>query len=594
MIEENKQETSQNTIAQSNKLETQTAIDVTTPFQNMVKAMEELLKKPITEIKEEIEQIKKSFLDSYYNLLEEKKTLFQEENTEEENNNFQFDFPLKKSFDKLYTQYKNLKNQYALEQEKELAKNLEKRKQIIEELKTLVDQTVDFGKAFKQFDEIRSKWNSCGNIPKDKYNIVWNDYHFHVERFFDHLHLDREMRDKEFQINLEKKQALIQKAHNLLADSDLHKAIRELQVLHKIWKEETGPVAQNYRESLWTEFCDISNQIHKKFDEYKTNIASIEKKNLEEKLAIVEQIKNLDTKNATTHEHWQNIATKINELKDAFVAIGNVPHNNISESWNALREALKNINQEKKKFYKGLKQKYQEEIQKREELIKIANENKDNNNFEETTPLFIKLQNDWKQLSFIPRKQSEKLWNEFRSICDEYFNKLNEFRKNAISAEIENFDKKKEYLKEIKNTVFSGNHQEDLDKIKAIIEEWKTLGNVPPHKRHIESKFNKVLDLFFNNLNLSRRENELHKFNNKISQLIEQKNIVQLKKDVKFIYRKIEEIEKDILTIENNSMYIQNGDKENPLIKECLKKITKNNEELNIWKEKLEILKKHL
>lgn len=564
-------------------------------FQDIINAMEEALKKPINEIKEEIDNLKKSFLDSYYNLLEEKKTLFQEENNdEEENKTFHFDFPLKKTFDKLYNQYKNLRTEFALQQEKELAKNLEERKNIIAELKKLVDETVDFGKAFKQFGELKNKWNACGNIPKDKYNLVWNDYHFHVERFFDHLHLDREMRDKEFENNYNKKQAIIQRAKDLLSYEDVQKSIRELQILHKIWKEETGPVAKIHRESLWNDFCEISNEVHEKFNQFRNQIAITERENLIKKLEIIVEINNIDTLKATTHDQWQEITDKAEELKNKFIAVGNVPRNEITPTWNALREAIRRINVDKKNFYKNLKQQYQEAIQKREALIAEAIKNKDNENFEDTTPLFIQLQNDWKELSYIPRKQGEKLWKEFRSVCDYYFNRLNEYRKNQISAEMENFNKKKEYLKEIKSTTFTGNHVEDLDSIKKIIAHWKTLGSVPAQRRHIEAKFNRILDGFFNNLNLSRRENELHKFNNRIAQLIEQKDVNQLNKESKYIYRKIEEIEKDNITIENNSMYIQNSDKENALLKECQKKITKNNEELSIWKEKLEILKSHL
>lgn len=541
----------------------------------------------VTVIKDHVEEIKKEFTRKYNDLIEEKKDVFFEENPDANESDFQYILPIKNEFDHNYEEYRVAKNAYFKQLQNNLNANLDKRLAIIEKLKQLIDNSENNSDALKHLGELRDEWKSAGPIPKDKYNHVWNNYHFHVERFYDQLHLDRESRDLDFKYNLDQKQKLIARAEELLENNDVIKSFRELQTLHRIWKEEIGPVDREIREQIWDQFSEITKQMHDKREILFEQLRSVEKENLALKVRIISEIDHMSKQKVANHNQWQKEIAKVEELRQRFFAIGKVPVENNEEVWDLFKLATRNFNANKNSYYKELKKEQQENYSKKLALIKKAQELKDSEDYAKTTPIMKKIQDDWKLIGHVPRKYSDQLWADFKEACNSYFDRFHAVKNKESEVEVDAYNRKKEYLDLLKGFQLSGDHKTDLGEIKNHINNWKSIGPVPANKRFIEGKFNKILDVLFDKLSLSKRETEAVKFNNRLESILETNDKRKLQNEAVFIHRKIEETNSTIIQLENNLAYIQNPSDDNPFVKEVKKNIEKHRDDLKIWTDKL-------
>jgi hypothetical protein len=558
---------------------------------NMEKLVEELEKLVLVDkvmsVKDHVEEIKRVFLSKYEHLIDEKKDEFHTENpdTTEE---FQYNFPLKLKFDDLYNHYKSRKNKHFKSLQNNLNQNLANREALVEELKELVNNpSGNITASLKQLNDIRERWKVAGPIPKDKYNHVWNNYHFHIENFYDFLHIDRDARDQEFKNNLELKEKIIARVSELLQETDINKAFRELQDLHKIWKEDIGPVSREMREPIWNKFSDLTKQMHDKRMAFFESFKATENENLEKKRNIIAQLETLSKENVASHALWLKQIEKVESLRNEFFTTGKVPSEENENTWAAFKLAVRNFNILKNSFYKEIKKDQNENLAKKQALVDKANELKDSEDFATTTETMKQIQEEWKHIGHIPRKYSDKLWQEFRAACNHYFERLKDNRKEENAEEVAAFEKKKEYLEIIKEFQLVGDHKTDLDAIKKHIENWKSLGKVPFNRRHVEGKFNKILDALFEKLSSSKKEGEMMRFANKISNLADNDNGRKLENESFFIRKKIDETQSEIFQLENNIQFFANASEDNPLVKEVLKNIERHKEDLLIWKAKL-------
>lgn len=544
----------------------------------------------ILAVKDHVEEIKTAFLSKYNHFIEEKKEEFLHDNpnsTEE----FEYHLPLKTKFDSLYNNFKTKKNNHFKSLESKLKENLQKRLALIEELKTLINPSENIGDNLKKFNDLRERWKNAGAIPKDKYNHVWNNYHFHVENFYDYLHLDREARDLDFKHNLELKLKIISRAEDLLKEQDVFKAFRELQSLHKIWKEEIGPVSRENREEIWQKFSEVTKQMHEKREGLFAQQHEIELQNLAKKKEIIAAIETIATEHVEVHSGWQAQINKIEALRQEFFSTGKVPADVNEQTWSDFKTAVRNFNAHKNSFYKDIKKEQQNNLDKKNALVARAKELQDSDDFANTTPIMKKIQEEWKQIGHVPRKFSDAVWAEFKGACNHYFDRLHAVRNENEAVEIEAFEKKKEYLETVRLFEFTGNHKTDLDGIKKHIETWKSFGKVPFARRHIEGKFNKILDALFEKLSLSKKDAEMMRFNNRIEQLTDSNDSRALDNEKIFIQRKIEEVQKEIFQLENNIQFFANAKKDNPMVVEINKNIERHKDELATWKEKLKQLR---
>lgn len=544
-------------------------------------------------VKDHIEEIKKVFLAKYNHLLEEKKEEFLAEN-QDPTQEFQYHSPLKTSFDKYYSLFIDAKNTHFKNLQTDLKTNLENRLAIVEELKELINPQENIKDILKQFNDLRERWKNTGPIPKDKYNHVWNNFHFHVENFYDYLHLDREARDLDFKHNLEQKQKIVARVEELVNEADINKAFRELQDLHRIWKEDIGPVAKEYRDEIWNKFSDLTKKMHDKREILLENFRETELKNLEKKKEIIAKIEILATEKVNTHSQWLAQIEKVEALRTAFFSAGKVPSDVNEETWAGFKTAVRNFNSFKNSFYKDVKKEQNDNLSKKTALVAKAKELQESIDFAATTPIMKQIQNEWKLIGHVPKKYSDKIWKEFKDACNHYFDKLKEQKNEENSEDVEAFNNKKAYLEKLREYQLAGDHKTDLDAIKLHIETWKNFGKVPFPRRHIEGKFNKILDALFEKLSLSKKDTEMIRFSNRIDHLSESNDSRKIDNEKIFLIHKIDEVQNEIFQLENNIQFFtntRNAKKENSIVLEVRKNIAIHKESLNVWKEKLKQLR---
>ncbi len=540
----------------------------------------------ISSIKDHVEEIRKEFTSKYNDFIDDKKEQFASEN-EGDDTGFEYHLPLKQQFDALIEQYKEHRKKHYTSLEQNLKTNLAKRLELIEELKNLVTPETNIPDLFKQFNEIRDRWRTAGPIPKDKYNHVWNNYHFHIENFYDYIHLDREARDLDFKHNLEQKQKVIEQAKELVNESDLNRAFRELQLLHKLWKEELGPVSREHRDEIWNQFSVVTKQIHDRREEHFQQLRGKEEENLSKKKEVISKIATIAQENVESHSQWQKQIQKIEALRQEFFTLGKVPIEQRNATWEEFKVATKEFNSNKNAFYKNIKIEQQENLVKKQALLAKAKELKDSEDFTKITPVMKQIQEEWRTIGHVPKKVSDSIWKDFKEACNHYFNRLHAKRNEESTVETEAYNQKKEYLEVLKNVELSGEHKADLDLIKSHIETWKSFGRVSYTKRHIEGKYNKILDVLFEKLSLSKKDSDLIRYNNRISNLIDADDNRKLNGERIFLSRKIDEVQNKILQLENNIMFITGATDKNPFVIEVNKSIENHKQELQDWKSKL-------
>jgi hypothetical protein len=543
----------------------------------------------IQDIKKDADEIRREFNNHFDEELNEKK----EEFLAQGGNiiDFHFSSPHKNEFNALFFEYREKRNNHFKSLKKDLQSNLEKRLALIEELKGLLSIEENINTTYKHFKDIQERWREAGPIPRDGYNTVWNNYHHHVENFYDFLHLNREFRDLDFKHNLEQKLKIIARAEELSNETNINKAFRELQMLHKMWKEETGPVAKEFRDDVWDKFSAATKVIHDKRAEHLKEAEKDFEKNLEVKTEITNQIKLLAENTKDSHQAWQQGIKSLEKLREEFFRTGKVPQKDNEESWAGFKEAVRNFNKKKNIFYKNQKKEQFSNLEKKQELIKIAEENKDSEDFDVVTPLMKKIQNDWKNIGHVPRKDSDKVWKKFKAACNHYFDRLHAEKNKANEDEVKALEQKSALIEELKAFELSGKPKEDLKYIKEKIVSWKEIGRVPFNKKNIEGKFNKIIDALFKKLDISKKEIELIRYDNKLTNITSQDDDRKIHNERMFITKRIDEVKQEINQLENNLGFFQYVDDNNPMVKEVHKNIQRHKDELELWKAKLKKLK---
>ncbi len=456
-------------------------------LEELVKELQNILSNnPVNKIKDQIEVIKSAFNIKFGALLAEKKKVFLEEGGNVID--FQFTSSVKGDYNSLLSDYKKQRDAHYNAIDKQMNDNLDKRVQVIEGLKSLIENA-DANTMYKEFRVLQDTWRSIGAVSKTRYNDTWKTYHHHVERFYDLLHLSNDFRDLDFKNNLEEKLKIILKAEALAASADVNEAFKELQELHKIWKEDIGPVAKDVREDVWQKFSAITKEIHDKRHEHFRDMKSKYQDIIALKLAVIERFNAYDTSNNKTHKDWQNSIVETEKLRQEYFNAGKLPYAKSEEVWQKFKTATKKFNSSKNHFYKDEKSEQQENLKKKIALIEIAESLKESEDWEVATEAMKKIQADWKKIGHVPRKFSDDIWNKFKAACNSYFDRYHD-QKNSVSKEQQaNVDAKKAFLETLKEE-----KEHTKESVLDAIKTWQELGQLPRDVRYLEGKFNKQID----------------------------------------------------------------------------------------------------
>ncbi|MCB0376212.1 MAG: DUF349 domain-containing protein, partial [Sinomicrobium sp.] len=367
-------------------------------------------------------------------------------------------------------------------------------------------------------------------------------------------------------------------------EEDVHKAFRELQSLHKIWKEDIGPVDREHREDIWKRFSNITRIIHQKRQEYFKNINTIYEQNLLRKQQIIQDIGKITSNPGNSHGEWRKQIREVETLRKAFFEAGKIPYKNREKIWSAFKEAYRNFNKEKNVFYKRLKKEHHENLNKKMELLNTAESLKDSEDWEKTTSVMKEIQAEWGKIGHVPKKYSDEIWIKFKDACNHYFNRLHAQRGKAEKKQHESLTKKKELLKKLEAFELGKDAEKDLETVKGFVEQWRMLSQNTYRKRGIEDTFNKTLGKLCTKLGLDKEQIELIKYGNKLEYLSHDDGLIDHERI--FIKRRIGDLKAEIRQLENNLQFINAGN-DNPVVKEVVHKIDKHKEDLEIWEAKL-------
>lgn len=555
----------------------------------VVATMKQLLTEhPVQSVGKHIEALKKIFNVQFGNLLKEAKAKFLEEGGVTED--FQFNDPIQKEYNDVLLDYKKKRQQIQNELESQHQANLKQKLAIIEELKDLIENG-NPDSMYKTFRDIQAKWRAVGAVPREKYSDTWRTYHFHVERFYDLLHLSNELREMDFKHNYEEKLKLVERVEALAENDDIKVAFDELQIIHKLWKEDIGPVSREHREEIWTRFSEATKKIHDRRHEYIDAVKVEFENNLVVKNQILDKLVAINEIEKKSHNEWQKYLKEVEVLRKKFLETGRVPRQSDKETWEKFRTVNHTFNEAKNQYYKAIKKDQQDNLDKKMILVEKAESLRESEDWETTTEILKNIQNEWKSIGHVPKQLSDKIWNRFKEACNFYFDRLHKVQDAQDDAQMNVYVQKKNLLEELKIQAESGKFNPTLEQLKDYIKQWKAIGMVPPKQRYIEAKFNKFLDPFFENLSSDKAQSMMIRYRNMIDSFIEQKDTAKINDEIQFVRKKLETVSKEKQQMETNRMYFSNADDNNPTIRKIMNNIEKLSLELDVWESKLQYLR---
>ncbi|MCX6247296.1 MAG: DUF349 domain-containing protein [Bacteroidetes bacterium] len=500
--------------------------------------------------------------------------------------------PLDTRFNEFFNIYKANKARFNEEQEKIKLLNLKKKNQILEELRVLVNSEETLKRTYDEFKNLQDRWKEIGMVPRTEINNLWQNYHFLVEKFFDKVKLNKELKDLDLKKNLEAKIALCEKTEELLLETSVLKTFKKLQKYHEEWKD-IGPVPLDKKEEIWERFKNTTDKINELRREHYSKVEDEQVKNLETKTALCEQGEDVLTLKNETVKDWQTNTNKVNELLKIWKSIGPVPQKTNTEIWNRFKSSLDSFFASKKDFFDKLKDQQVHNYNLKVELCMQAESLKNSTDWKKTSNDLIRLQNEWKSLGPVPKKYSDKIWKRFRTACDEFFNAKSAYFSSLQSNEAENLNKKTDLIRRIKETQFGADKSENLNVLKNFQREWTEIGHIPiKEKDRIQNEFRSLINEFLNKLQISEIEMTAVSYQSHVDSL---KNDPQSKrligKEREILSGKILKMKEDINLWENNIGFFANSKNAAILKEEFEKKINKAKSDVKVMEAKLKLLK---
>lgn len=470
--------------------------------------------------------------------------------------------------------YRKLKNDLYAKQEKEREGNLKLKEELIEELKHLVEKEESIKVTFETFHSIQEKWRTIGSVPVSHTNDLWQNYHLHVENFYDYVKINKDLRDLDFKRNQERKEVLCEKAEKLNDQKSAIEAFKTLQIYHQEWKE-TGPVGKELREPLWERFKAATSVINKRHQAHFTELKEKQLDNLKKKVELCEKVEAIAESSKAKAKDWNQNVKMVQELQEEWRTVGPVPKQDNSPVYRRFRKGCDVFFKNKRDFYKQHKDEQMLNFDQKKALLEKAISLKESEDWKDTSEALITLQKEWKDIGPIPRKYSEKIWSEFRATCDAFFERKKTFYGGSDDRQKENLQLKEAVTEKIKAFVPSGSASDDIKALLQFKEEWLAIGHVPfKTKNQITSDYHNELNAQFDKLNLKEEDREIEKFRSKLDDINDNSGD-KLYAERKKLALRLKELESEINTWENNIGFLSKSKSSEALVKEYTVRIDK-------------------
>ena len=559
--------------------------------EELVDSLQKLLdRRPIQEIRSEVESIKSAFYKLHNQILEEKKAAFLADGGNEEEFQLAPD-PLEDQYKELYSSYRQRKIEYNKVLELQKVDNLVKKQEIIEQIKNLIHSQESLNKTFNEFRDLQNEWRAVGPVPQKELGALWENYHHHVENFYDFIKINKELRDLDLKKNLEAKVKLCERAENLILETNVLAAFRSLQELHNLWRE-IGPVPRENKDEVWERFKEATAMINKKHQDHFKGLKDQQKENLEAKERLCEEVEEINRKEVRSPKEWNILSQKVVKIQKMWRTIGFAPRKDNNLIYDRFRKSCDEFFNTKREYFSKHRDEQSQNLQLKTELCIQAEALAKSTEWKETTDELISIQKKWKEVGPVPKKQSDALWLRFRTACDTFFDAKKKHFQGQNTEHLDNLNEKKELIEKIKDFDMSGDSNKDLDTLKNFQKKFIQIGTVPPgDKEHIQKEFRKAINEHFDQLNLDESNKEELRFRQKIDILAQAgKNRAKLKAERERLLNKLKQLESDLILWENNIGFFSKSKNSEAMIAGVMKKIEQGKEQIEQLKEKIDII----
>lgn len=528
--------------------------------------LEEIVNEPdVAKIKDQVTAIRVRFMKLNKEDLDKEMEAFLEGGGDKESYQHELD-EAEKRFNTAFGIFKANRAKQNELMDAQKVENLAQKKAILEELKQLIASEETLKKTYDDFRALQEKWKGIGQVPATENANLWNTYHFLVEKFFDKVNINRELRDLDMKKNLDAKIVLCERAEELLNEKSMAKAFKELQKLHEEWKE-IGPVPQDKKDEIWERFKAATDKINAIRREHYAQIQEEQNANLVTKTALCEKAEELLAEELTSINAWQKKSNDFSELFKVWRTVGPAAKKQNEEIWARFKGSMDTFFAKKKEFFAGLKDRQSENLERKINLCIQAEGLQESTEWKKATEQFKKIQEEWKTIGPVPKRHADKIWKRFRAACDTFFNRKAEHFGGLKEEEAANLAAKQALIEEIKAYEIKPNRNENMDAIKAFQKRWIEIGHVPmKHKDSINSEYRQAVDALFDKMRINQLEVTTNESN---------------------LANRIQKLRDEIAVLENNIGFFSNSKNSELMKAEYEKKINKAKTDLKVLEAKL-------
>ena len=538
--------------------------------------------------KDEVEYLKSTFYRLHIAEREEQQKAYLEEGGDPEKYQVRPD-DVEEAFKAEMQVIKEKRAKLFQKQEEERANNLKHREEIIEKIKNMATSPEEANKSFNAFKQLQQEWKEIGAVPPEKANETWKTYQLYVEQFYDLLNLNREAREYDFKKNLEQKTRLCEEAEKLAEETDIISAFHQLQELHAQYRE-TGPVAKDLRDEIWTRFKNASTVINKKHQQHFEELRAREEENLTKKTALCEKVEAIAKEENKGTADWEKHSQEIIAIQQEWKTIGFAPQKMNVKIFERFRTACDDFFGRKAEYFKEIKKRFAENAEKKRVLVEKAKALADSTDWKSTSDKIIALQKEWKTIGTVPKKLGDRLWNDFLAACNQFFEARNAANAGSRNEEHANLDKKRDIIAKLKAMIEDAGDDVQA-KVQALIDEYNTVGHVPyKDKDKVYKEYHEVLDKVYDTLHIKQARRRLDNFKNNL------RNVAKRGEDAvdnerARLMRRYEQLKQEVTTYENNLGFLNIASKKgNSLVEEMNRKVQKLKDEVQLVFDKIKAI----
>ncbi len=543
-----------------------------------------LADKPIQSLRKDVEAIKVAFYKLHRAEVEAQRKAFLESGGATEDFAPATDAAEQRLKD-LFAEYRKRRDEYISTLDRSKQDNLKTKLQIIDELKALIESGETLNSTFNQFRELQQRWRDAGPVPQENVKDLWETYNHHVEVFYNYIKINNELRDLDLKRNYEAKIALCEEAEVLILDPSIVSAFHKLQKLHDQWRE-TGPVAREYKETLWERFKEASARVNKQHQEHFEGLKDEQKRNLDMKEGLCAKVEELAGGMWSTRKEWNKASDGIVEIQKVWKTIGFAPKKDNTRVYEQFRNACDKFFENKRMFYQNIKSEMDQNLLLKNEICEAAEAMADSEDWKKATDELISLQKRWKEVGPVPRRHSDAVWKRFRAACDKFFERKSKHFSTKDNEYDDNLAKKRALLAEIAAADIEAG---GFDMIKDFQRRWSEIGFVPiKQKDAIQKEYKAVMDKAFSTLRATGQANQMNRFKSKIEGMKGENRSMRGERER--LYNRVKQLEAEIALLENNIGFFANSKNAEAMIADVLRKTEKAKQEREAAIEKIKLI----